>query len=61
MLYCNTDPVIYIQKVDEAPKVKRGDYLGDLTDKLKKFSSGSYIDEFASGGPKNYAFSDFCP
>jgi len=27
-----------IQKVDEAPKVKKGDYLSDLTDTLEEFS-----------------------
>jgi len=32
------------------------DYLGDLTDGLE-FVSGSFIDQFISGGPNNYAFS----
>jgi hypothetical protein len=50
-LYCDTDSVIYIQKVDEAPKVETGDYLGDLTDELEEFGSGCYIEEFLSGGP----------
>jgi hypothetical protein len=34
VFYCDTDTVIYIQKVDEGPKVKTRDYLGDLTDEL---------------------------
>jgi len=38
-----------------------GDYLGDVTDELEEFGSGSFIDQFVSGGPKNYAFSVFCP
>ena len=38
-----------------------GDYLGDLTDELEEFGSGSFIEEFVSGGPKNYAFMVFCP
>jgi len=46
--------------VDEPPKVETGDYLGDLTDELE-FGSGSYIEQFVSGGPKNYAFSVFSP
>ena len=53
MLYCDTDSVIYVQRVDELPKVTTGDYLGDLTDELEEFGSGSYIDEFVLGGPKN--------
>jgi hypothetical protein len=44
--------VIYIHKVDETQKVKTGDYLGDLTEELKVFGAGSYIEEFDSGGPK---------
>ena len=41
--------------------MKTGDYLGHLTDELEEFGSGSFIEEFVSGGPKNYAFSVFCP
>jgi hypothetical protein len=41
--------------------VKTGDCLGDLADGLEGFGSGSCIEEFVSGGPKNYAFSVFCP
>jgi hypothetical protein len=47
--------------VDEPPKLETGYYLGDLTDELEKFGSGSYIEEFVSGGPKNYAFPVFSP
>jgi len=61
VLYCDTDSVIYVQKVDEPPKVTIGDYLGDLTYELEEFGSGFFIDEFVSGGPKNYAFSVICP
>ena len=41
------------------PKVKTGDYLGDLTNELQEYGYGSFIQEFVSGGPKNYAFSVF--
>jgi hypothetical protein len=61
VLYCDTDSVIYVHKVGMTQKMKTGDYLGDLTDELEKFSAGSYIEEFVSGGTKNYAFSVFCP
>ena len=61
VMYCDTYSVIYIQNVDEAPKVETGDYLGDLTNELWELGSGSYIEEFVSGGPKNYEFSVFFP
>jgi len=61
VLYCDSDSVIFIQKLDESPKVRTGDYLGHLTDELEKFGCGSFIQEFVSGGPINYAFSLFCP
>ena len=61
VLYCNMDYVIFIHNVDEPPKVRAGDYLGHLTDELEEFGFVSYIEEFVSGGPKNYAFSVFCP
>ena len=34
-----------------------GNFLGDMTDELEKpYGAGSYITEFVSGGPKNYAY-----
>jgi hypothetical protein len=56
VLYCDTDSVVYVQKTAEPPKVAIGNYLGDLTDELEEYGSGSYIDEFVSGGPKNCVF-----
>jgi hypothetical protein len=53
--------VVYVQKQGETEKVHTGDYLGDLKDELLEFGFGSYIHEFVSGGPKNFAFSVFCP
>ena len=61
VLYCDTDSVIYIQNKDVLPNVETGYYLGDLTDELEEFGSGSYIEEFVSGGPKNFSFSVFSP
>jgi hypothetical protein len=43
------------------PKVVKRDYLGELTNELEEFGSGFIIQEFVSGGPKNYVFSVFCP
>ena len=61
MLYCDTDSIIFVLKDSDSPKVKTGDYLSDLTDELEEYGSGSFIQEFVSGGSKNYAFSLFCP
>jgi hypothetical protein len=61
VLYCDTDSAIYIHKVDETQKVKTSDYLGDLTEELKEFGAGSYIQEFVSGGPKKTTRSLFFP
>jgi hypothetical protein len=61
VLYCDTDSVIFVQKNNDSPWVKIGDYLGDLTNELEEYGSYSFIEQFLSGGPKNYAFSVFCP
>jgi hypothetical protein len=53
--------VIYIQKDAEAPYVVTGDYLGDLTNELVEFGSGSFIQEFVFCGHENYLFSVFYP
>jgi len=53
VLYCDTDPVIFVQKCGEPPAVTCGDKLGDMTN---EFRSDEYIKEFLSGGPKNYAY-----
>jgi hypothetical protein len=60
VLCCDTDSVIYIQNIDEAPKLKTGDYLGDLTDEVE-FGSGSFIEEFVLGGPKSMNSLSFAP
>jgi hypothetical protein len=55
ILYFDTDSIIFTEKSGEqSPEL--GDYLGDLTDELCEYGAGSFISEFVSGGPKNYAF-----
>ena len=54
-LYFDTDSVIYTQKPGE-PTIETGEFLGDMADELSKFGQGSFIEEFVSGGPKNYGF-----
>jgi hypothetical protein len=57
-LYCDTDSVIYIQPNDQPVLVETGDCLGAMTSELKQ---GWHIDEFVSGGPKNYAYRTINP
>ncbi|XP_061170447.1 uncharacterized protein LOC133179772 [Saccostrea echinata] len=52
VLYHDTDSVIYVCRPTEN-EVPLGDYLGELTNELEE---GDYIEEFVSGGPKNYAY-----
>ena len=52
-IYTDTDSVIYIQNDDEAPLIECGDKLGSMTNELQP---GEFIDEFVSGGPKNYSY-----
>ena len=58
VLYFDTDSVIYVDKRSEDwynPKL--GNFLGEMTDEVAKdYGVGAYICEFASGGPKNYAY-----
>ena len=51
VLYIDTDSLIYVVKPGETP-LELGNYLGDLTDEL----GGDTIQEFASTGPKSYAY-----
>ena len=55
VLYYDTDSIIYISnKCEYDPPT--GNCIGDMTDELEEFGTGSYINEFVSGGPKNYAY-----
>ena len=51
VLYYDTDSVIY-QWAPGLPKITTGDFLGEMTDELE----GDVIDEFVSGGAKNYGY-----
>ncbi|KAJ8965523.1 hypothetical protein NQ317_019537, partial [Molorchus minor] len=58
VLYYDTDSIIYISK-DGLYDVPTGEFIGDMTDELESYGAGSYISEFVSGGPKNYAYKVF--
>ena len=51
MLYYDTDSVIYLWEPGK-PSVPVDDYLGCMTDELE----GDVIQEFVSGGAKNYGY-----
>ena len=51
VLYYDTDSVIYRWKPGQ-PSISIGDYLGEMTDELQ----GDVIEEFVSGGAKNYGY-----
>ena len=52
VLYYNTDSIIYLEEPGQRRPVL-GDYLGEFTSELE---TGDYIEEFVSGGPKNYGY-----
>lgn len=52
VLYMDTDSIIYLTSPFDTYTVPFGDYLGDMTDEL----NGSYITEYISCGPKQYAY-----
>jgi hypothetical protein len=51
--YCDTGSIIYVKKESEPPLIETGDHLDDMTNELK---TAEFIEEFVSGGPKNYAY-----
>ncbi|XP_036139539.1 uncharacterized protein LOC118644656 [Monomorium pharaonis] len=56
-LYCDTDWCIYLSSgVPNEYEPRTGNFLGDMTDELESYGSGSFIESFVSGGPKFYAY-----
>jgi hypothetical protein len=58
VLYFDTDSVIFKDTPSENQPIPQiGDFLGDMTDEIAKdYGPNAFIDKFASGGPKNYAY-----
>ena len=52
VLYYDTDSVIFLEEEGQ-PSSVLGDYLGNFTSEL---DPDDYIEEFVSGGPKNYGY-----
>ena len=51
VLYYDTDSVIYRWK-EGLPRIETGDFLGDMKNEVE----GDFIEEFVSGGAKNYGY-----
>ncbi|KAJ8954631.1 hypothetical protein NQ317_002426 [Molorchus minor] len=56
VLYFDTDSIIFVSTEDDEYDVAVGEFIGDMTDELETYGPDSYITEFVSGGPKNYAY-----
>ena len=57
VLYYDTDSCIYTSNNDpDEYEPRTGNFLGDMTDELESYGSGSFIEAFVSGGPKFYAY-----
>ena len=52
VLYYDMDSVVYLEEENQ-PNPVLGDYLGEFTSEL---DDDDYIEEFVSGGPKNYGY-----
>lgn len=45
-----------MQRPTDTYEIPTGCFLGEMTDELKGYGAGAYIDEFIGAGPKNYAY-----
>ena len=61
VLYFDTDSLLFVTRPQDVYTPELGSFLGDWTDELAGYGPDSYITEFVSGGPKNYAFKVLCP
>jgi len=58
VLYFDIDSVFYVTDLTNPSHkmIQMGWSLGEMTNELKNFGPNAYIDEFVSGGSKNYAY-----
>ena len=54
LLYSDTDSNVFVRRPGDSYQPPLGDFLGDFTNELEK--EGDFIEEFCSGGPKNYGY-----
>jgi len=58
VMYFDTDSIIYLTdlKNPDHKMIETGTSLGEMTNELKDFGPDAFIEEFVSGGPKNYGY-----
>ena len=64
ILYCDTDSCIYVKRNEnDASEYEPplGNLLGDMTDELKGYGAGTYIESLISVAPKFYAYRALTP
>jgi len=63
VMYFDTDSVVYTTDLSKRRQyeVSVGNSLGDMTDEMREFGDGAVLEEFVSGGPKNYAYKVIVP
>jgi len=52
-IYCDKDNIMFIQPLNETAPIETADNFGSTTSELRPTE---FIEEFVSGGPKNYAY-----
>ncbi|OXU16314.1 hypothetical protein TSAR_003368 [Trichomalopsis sarcophagae] len=63
LLYCNTDSCIFVKNKNDPSKYEPpiGNLLGAMTDGLRSYGEGTYIETKTSAAPKFYAFRTITP
>jgi hypothetical protein len=53
VVYCDTDSIVYIASPNREENLETGNFLGQMKNEL---DDDDYIEDFVSGGPKNYGY-----
>jgi len=63
VMYFDTDSVVYTTDLSKRwlYEVPVGNSLGEMTDEMREFGEGAVLEEFVSGGPKNYSYKVVLP
>ena len=60
ILYCDTDSCIFVKRDENEYEPALGNLLGEMTDELRCYGEGAYIDSMIAVAPKFYAFRAVC-
>jgi len=63
VMYFDTDSLVYLSdlKNENQYEVPVGSSLGEMTDELREYGLGAVMEEFVSGGRKNYSYKIVVP